>query len=202
MGFRRKGIIIITAIAICLRPLAKSLLWMNSAPPDEDVGAIDFLSTEQLATHVKGKQALLIGGTRGVGYGTALALAKAGAHVTIVGRNENSGMSSVSKILAASSESGSVVEFLQGDIVTVCSATNLVDRLVARNKRYDFAVISAATFPDWTKPLQNEDGIDKSFGIAVVGRYLIYRNMHRFMASNARVLNVLASGEKFPKRGT
>ncbi len=47
-----------------------------------------------------------------------------------------------------------------------------------REKKFDYAVISAATFPDWTKPLQNEDGIDKSFAIAVVGRFIIYRNMY------------------------
>jgi len=42
-------------------------------------------------TRVKGKNALLIGGTRGVGMGTALALYRAGAHVTIVGRSDHSG---------------------------------------------------------------------------------------------------------------
>ena len=41
-------------------------------------------------TRVKGKNALLIGGTRGVGMGTALALYRAGAHVTIVGRSDHS----------------------------------------------------------------------------------------------------------------
>ena len=49
-----------------------------------------------------------------------------------------------------------------------------------------------------TNPLQNEDGLDKSYAIAVVGRFLIYRNMHRFMKDNTRILNVLASGEKLP----
>ena len=56
--------------------------------------------------------------------------------------------------------------------------------------------ILQATFPNWDAPLLNEDGIDKSYAIAVVGRFLIYRNMHRFLTYGARVLNVLASGQK------
>jgi hypothetical protein len=46
----------------------------------------------------------------------------------------------------------------------------------------------------------NEDGVDKSFGIGAVGRFLMYRNMHRFMNSNSRILNVLASGEQWPAK--
>ena len=74
----------------------------------------------------------------------------------------------------------------------------MVDRLESQGKKFDYAVVSAATFPDWTKPLQNEDGIHKSFAIAVIGRFLIYRNMYRFMNPDSRILNVLASGSKLP----
>lgn len=80
-------------------------------------------------------------------------------------------------------------------------ALDLVERLSNRaqgGERFDLAVVSAATFPDWTQPLKNEDGIDKTFAISVVGRYLIYKNMHRFMVPDARILNVMASGQKFP----
>lgn len=141
------------------------------------------------------ENALLLGGTRGVGFGTAQALAAAGAHVTIVGRSKSSGSRAVHQIREYYSAR---VDFLQGDVGTVCSALNIVKRLESRNKRYDFAVVSAATFPDWSRPLQNDDGLDKSFAIAVVGRFLMYRNMHRFMNDNARILNVMASGEKLP----
>ncbi|KAL7467595.1 hypothetical protein ACHAXS_007840 [Conticribra weissflogii] len=199
----RIGIIAFFAvIAISLGPLARHLLWRNAAPLDEDVGAIDILSTDQLTSRVKGKHALLIGGTRGVGFGTAVALAKAGAHVTIVGRSEKSGLAAVSEIEEQSSGSGSgaAVKFIQGDIGTVCSAMDLVKRLENEGKQYDLAVVSAATFPDFSKPLLNDDGIDKSFAIGVVGRYLIHRNMHLFMNDGARILNVMASGINLPEK--
>ena len=147
------------------------------------------------------EHALLIGGTRGIGFGTAQALAKAGAHVTIVGRSKNNGAKAVSTIQDLSKDGGSV-QFVQGDLGTVCSSLALADRLASQDTRYDFAVVTAAIFPDWTQPLQNEDGLDKSIAIAVVGRWIMYRNMYRFMKNdeNSRILNVLASGEKLPAR--
>lgn len=144
------------------------------------------------------ERALLIGGTRGIGFGTAQALVKAGAHVTIVGRSKDTGSQAVSKLEEMSGSGGSIVEFIPGDIGTICNAYDLIHKLHSRDVQYDYAVVTAATFPDWSRPLQNEDGMDHSFAIAVVGRFLMYRNMHRFMNRKARILNVLASGQRLP----
>lgn len=185
-------------IAVSIKPLLHTLIWLKQAPADEFIGKIPLLTTEQLVPHVKGKNALLVGGTRGVGMGTALALYRAGAHVTIVGRNEHSGAKAIESIQKLSPSTPGSINFLQGDIGTVCTAMKLIEQLSVSPKSYDFAVVSAATFPDWTKPLQNDDGLDKSFAIAVMGRFLVYRNAHRFTNKHARIINVLASGEKLP----
>ncbi len=187
-------------IAVSIKPLVTTLIWLKQAPADDYIGNIPLLSTEQLVHHVKGKDALIVGGTRGVGMGTALALYRAGAHVTIVGRSEHSGAKAIATIqqLSSSTSTPGSINFLQGDIGTICKAMKLIEQLSASSTSYDFAVVSAATFPDWTKPLQNVDGLDKSFAIAVMGRFLVYRNAHRFMNKHARIINVLASGEKLP----
>ena len=195
-----KAVVFVALIAVSIGPLIKQIFWLKTAPLDEAIGPVPLLSTEQLASHVKGKHAILIGGTRGVGYGAALALAAAGAHVTLVGRSVKSGLKAVNRIHNATPDSGSIVKFMKGDIGTVCGCAKLVNKLVERDLWYDYAVVSAATFPDWTQPLMNEDGVDKSFGIGAVGRFLMYRNMHRFMNSNSRILNVLASGEQWPAK--
>ena len=67
-------VFIAIGIAISLRPLVTTLIWLKQAPADDYIGKIPLLSTEQLMSHVKGKNALLVGGTRGVGMGTALLL--------------------------------------------------------------------------------------------------------------------------------
>mmetsp|Transcript_12619 Transcript_12619/g.19465 ORF Transcript_12619/g.19465 Transcript_12619/m.19465 type:complete len:355 (-) Transcript_12619:57-1121(-) len=195
-------VFIAIGIAISIRPLVTTLIWLKHAPADDFIGKIPLLSTEDLMTHVKGKNALLIGGTRGVGMGTALALYRAGAHVTIVGRSDHSGAKAIASIQQLSpstpTSTPGTINFVQGDIGTICTTMKLIEQLSASPKSYDFAVVSAATFPDWTKPLQNDDGLDKSFAIAVVGRFLVYRNAHLFMNRHARIVNILAAGEKLP----
>jgi len=139
-----------------------------------------------------------------VGYGTALAIARSGAIVTVVGRNATTGRRAVRALASAAAlppeGDGSRVRFVQGDIGTVKSALALVGKLEASDKKYDLLVVTAAVFPNWDASLLNEDGIDKSFAIAVVGRFLIYSHMHRFLKTDgsARVLNVLASGMRPP----
>jgi len=171
----------------------------KGAPTSEEISELGVL---------KGKTALVVGGTRGSGYGTALAFAQSGASVTIVGRSEASGSKAVSKIMDELPDDDSspptTVKYLQGDIGTVASTKDLVERLTKGETRYDYLVVTAAIFPQPQKrnpsPL-NDDGVEKSFGIAVVGRFLLYRNAHSFMtppsADNAyspMILNVCAAG--------
>ena len=70
--------------------------------------------------------------------------------------------------------------------------------LVSRPERYDYLVVTAMTFPDWSVPSTlNEDGFDQSYFIGAIGRFIVYRNMHRFLrGDDPRILNVLAAGAK------
>ena len=112
-------------------------------PPDDEIGQIvdeqhnNDITYEELAALgvIKGKSALIVGGTRGVGFGTSMALAQAGAaRVTLVGRNEVNGNKAVSRIkksLQSSSSSSQCtkVTFLQGDIGTVASTKLFLKKL-------------------------------------------------------------------------
>mmetsp|Transcript_14266 Transcript_14266/g.22004 ORF Transcript_14266/g.22004 Transcript_14266/m.22004 type:complete len:344 (-) Transcript_14266:175-1206(-) len=187
------------AIAASIRPLFRMAMLSS---PDPDVGEIPILSEAEITKRVAKKKALLVGGTRGVGFGTALALAKAGAEVTIVGRSKSSGTTAVDLIrqqLPPTADKDKV-SYITGDIGTVNTTKQLIETLGKSPTRYDYLIVTAATFPNWSQSLQNEDGVEKCFGIAVVGRFLLYNNLHRFMNSDVRVLNVLAAGTKLPKR--
>jgi len=200
---------------------AVTKLQMN--PPDNDLGqviqekgAVSYQELSALGV-LQGKCALVVGGTRGVGYGTALALAKSGAaSVTVVGRSETSGARAVSRIQEELPEDSlSKITFMQGDIGTVASTNELIQKLSDRTTRYDYLIVSAAIFPQPHKtnpsPLNN-DGVEKAFGIGVVGRFLLYRNAHTFMKRrngddsssdsgsqySPVILNVCAAGGTMP----
>ena len=195
--------IVTTMAKIQLNPLDEEvgkLIQEKGAPSYEEIKAFD---------NIAGKSALVVGGTRGVGYGTALALAMSGASiVTLVGRSEESGSNAVSKIiseLGGDSTPSTTINFVQGDIGTVASTNKLVEKLQKGGVRYDYLIVSAAIFPQRKDPSPlNADGIEKSFGIAVVGRFLLYHKAHSFMkmassndaSHSPMILNVLASGTK------
>lgn len=190
--------ILVVGFALALPRIIPFLMrWRLLAGADDTIGTVPILNANELSTIYTGKKALLIGGTRGVGYGTALTMAQAGADVTLVGRSEKSGEAAVAKIRAATTNSNTSIEFVQGDIGSLESTNELIETLVSRPERYDYLVVTAMTFPNWDAPTTfNVDGFDQSYFICVIGRFLVYRNMHKFLRADAKVLNVLAAGAK------
>ncbi len=69
-------------------------------PKDPVVGDVQPVHEEVLRTRFRGKTALVVGATRGIGRGTALALASAGASVSIVGRSRRNGDKAVAEMAA------------------------------------------------------------------------------------------------------
>ena len=65
-------------------------IFSRYSPLDKTIGQLPVLNTTQLQEVFNEKRVLVVGGSRGVGRGVSLALAEAGAHVSIVGRNERS----------------------------------------------------------------------------------------------------------------
>lgn len=197
--------------AVSFKPLVfPFLLDLSRAPLDTRIGTLATLTPDELQHAYAGKRVLVIGGTRGVGLGTALAVASAGASViTIVGRSETSGKRALERLREVvapekSATTGTIFEFVEGDVGSVKHAKALVDRLEEHveqsqqePKGFDFLVVTAAVFPNWQQESQQqEDGVDLCFAVAVVGRYIVYKNMARFMKRDdpVRILNVLASG--------
>eukprot|EP00808_Paulinella_micropora_P005379 g79723.t1 len=198
----------------------KAVLYeLNKAPRDDAIGNVPVLTPEDLTPFYKSKRCLVVGGTRGVGRGTALALAQAGAWVTVVGRNSQSGNRVVTEmkqaaLQARSGRNGQEVRqevlqgtfrsghfrYLRGDLASARTSLELVQNLTEiaeKEGKFDYLVVSAAMFPDW-KDLRQEDGLEKGFAVAVLGRFALYKYVDKFMHTGPshRVLNILASGMK------
>src|SRR4030042_6174527 len=76
---------------------------------------------------LKGKVALITGGTEGMGFATAEAFLREGAKVAITGRSKAKG----SKAIAKLSKLGTV-EFVQGDVSKAKDAKRMVDTTVRK----------------------------------------------------------------------
>lgn len=195
-----KSAIIAIAIGILFKPIIYPfLITLKASKYDEQVGRIQPKSLSELQSIYKKKKVLIIGGTRGVGRGIALTVGKAGADVTVVGRSENTGEATLHLLNQQQQEArtGQRIDYVQGDIGSVRSAKECVKSLskyASRNGKFDYVFVTAAIFPYWDD-LMNEDGLERSFGIAVIGRYMIYNNLKLILKpESGRMLNVLAAG--------
>lgn len=94
---------------------------------------------------LKDKIALVTGGSRGIGRGIVLALAREGAKVAFVYRGNQA---AADALVAEISASGSVCKAVQADVAAAGAAQNVVDQLLADWGRVDILVNSAGVIRD------------------------------------------------------
>jgi 3-oxoacyl-[acyl-carrier protein] reductase len=137
---------------------------------------------------LEGQCALITGGSRGIGAATALAFAREGARVGIMGRSETH-LAAMQKDAAGQ---GLAIECLQGDVGRKEDATRCVDEFVARFARVDILVNNAGigsgrpffdkTVEDWNETLR----------VNLIGTFLMSQAAGRFMvaAKRGKIVNV------------
>src|ERR1700722_16906363 len=96
-------------------------------------------------TELKGKVALVTGGTSGIGRDTAVLFAKAGAKVVVAGRREAEGKETVELIHAAGGEA----LFVQTDVSKASDVDTLIQKTVERFGRLDIAFNNAGIEGVW-----------------------------------------------------
>ncbi|HEY3096325.1 MAG TPA: glucose 1-dehydrogenase [Acidimicrobiia bacterium] len=90
---------------------------------------------------LEGKAALVTGGGSGVGRASAIAMARAGATVTVADVNEDGGKETAALVL----EEGAGVDFVRADVTQPDDVAAMVDKTVARWGYLDCAVNNAGT---------------------------------------------------------
>ena len=77
-----------------------------------------------------GRTAIVTGATGGLGYETALALAKAGAEVVLTGRDDRKGASAIEKI--SREMAGARVSYEHLDLASLASVADFAERMQSR----------------------------------------------------------------------
>ena len=110
----------------------------------------------QVTYDFSGKNALLIGGTTGIGRATAIAFAKAGANLYVAGIGREHGESLKSEIKQTT---GVEIEFEEVDVRNSAAMKSLHENAFSRFGRIDVAFNNAGV-PGKTAPIQDLDDDD------------------------------------------
>jgi len=167
------------------------------APDDLDLISADILTTQQLSNYYTGKNVLIVGGSRGVGFGTAMNLAESGANIWIAGRNEKTGQNAINqlkqKLLFSDKQ---IVKFMKADLSTVNGAFEFMKRLKDENVKFHVVFAVNAVFPDWND-LYTKEGLEKSIATISLGRYILFKEIESLLADDdPRIGNVMLGASR------
>jgi NAD(P)-dependent dehydrogenase (short-subunit alcohol dehydrogenase family) len=139
-----------------------------------------------------GKTALVTGGTSGIGYYTALALARLGALVYITGRDPSRGQNAQAEIRKAAGYGK--VHFLCADASTVVGNHALARRVLAETDQLHILVNNVGGL--YNDRWETDDGYEASLAMNFVGPFALTEALLPLLqrSTPARIVNVTSAG--------
>jgi NAD(P)-dependent dehydrogenase (short-subunit alcohol dehydrogenase family) len=139
-------------------------------------------------SELRGKSALVTGGTSGIGRATAIALARLGAHVVVSGRDEVRGSQVVQEIRST----GGQADFLATDLRDEASARSLAARTRELVGQVDVLVNNAGIYPFGPTDQTTEQDFDAVFALNVKAPYFLVAEFAPEMAKRGQgaIINV------------
>ncbi len=131
----------------------------------------------------------IITGTGGLGYETALALARAGASVILAGRNAAKGAASVARISGA--VPGAKIAFAALDLASLASVKIFADGILASHATLDLLINNAGVMAPPQRQT-TQDGFELQFGTNYLGHFALTAHLLPVLrkTSRPRVVNL------------
>jgi len=165
---------------------------------DPVVGNVENVSDDVLSQRIRGKTALIIGGTDGIGRGTALAMARRGVSVTVVGHSPTKAACVVGNMSAiAKYPKQQHFRSYAVDLFTVKGQLGFTETVTASGAMFDYLVLTVGIWPDAKNP-KTSDGVNKVLALDVLARFLTTRELITSLKPGARVMSILASTMAVP----
>ncbi|RLN88628.1 hypothetical protein BBJ28_00024019 [Nothophytophthora sp. Chile5] len=147
----------------------------------------------------KGKLAVVTGANSGLGYETALQLARKGAHVVLACRNEARGREAEANIreLLASDPAAGTVEFMQMDVSDLSSVKTFSEEFAKTHKRLDLLVNNAGVMAvPYSKTV---DGYERQFSTNHLGHFALTAQLFPLLRQSApsRIVNVSSHAHRY-----
>ncbi|MDC0255035.1 SDR family NAD(P)-dependent oxidoreductase [Bacteriovoracales bacterium] len=144
-----------------------------------------------ISTYLGGKKVLLTGGNSGLGRATALGLAKLGADVTIVSRNEKKNSETA---FLVEEETGHRVQVETRDLSLLEEVKDLSQKLLKDGDPIDILINNAGAL--YNERVVTSEGLEKSFALLLLSPFVLTQNLLPLLKKNSysRVINVSSGG--------
>ena len=146
---------------------------------------------------LEGKTVLITGATGGIGLAAAVAMARQGAHLVLVGRNQTRGLDAISEIRRRAGSDRA--EFLRADFSSLAEVRRLALALLAEDRPLHVLVNNAGTMN--TSRKLSVDGFEEMFAVNHLAHFLLTRLLlPRLQAcAPARIVHVASNAHSFCK---
>lgn len=146
---------------------------------------------------MNGKNVLVTGSSRGIGFETALGLAKMGAHVIVVSHNEDHTLEAVARIKDAAGEDS--VRYYLADLASQESIRMLAEEIKAGYDRLDVLVNNVGGM--FRKYEESPDGIEMTFALNHLSYFLLTGLLLDLLKKStpARIVNVSSEAHRQAK---
>ncbi|GAB9467629.1 hypothetical protein Gpo141_00004967 [Globisporangium polare] len=178
----------------CRDDAAVNTATRTAVPPNWDASKIPSLD---------GKLAVVTGANSGIGYVTALELARSGAHVVLACRNEQKGAEAAQKIRdelnkdKSTTEVEARVEFLQLDVSDLGSVQRFAEAFKSSHGRLDLLINNAGVM---AVPFAlSADGVESQFATNHLGHFALTAQLFGVLKASApsRIVNVSSLMHRF-----
>ena len=144
-----------------------------------------------LSSYMGGKKVLLTGGSSGLGRATALGLAKLGADLTIVSRNEDKSWNTAFMI---EEETGQKVHVEKRDLSILEEVKDLSEKLLKGGKPIDVLINNAGAL--YNERGVTSEGFEKTFALLLLSPFVLTENIFPLLKKtpHSRVINVSSGG--------
>jgi NAD(P)-dependent dehydrogenase (short-subunit alcohol dehydrogenase family) len=148
-----------------------------------------------------GKTVLITGGNAGLGLETAVALAAAGAEVTITSRDAGRGEAARTDIVERAGVDADRVEVMALDLASTASIRSFAEAYLAGHPRLDVLVNNAGLI--LSERTTTEDGFETTFGVNHLGHVLLTELLLDRLKESApaRIVVVASEAHKFALDG-
>jgi NAD(P)-dependent dehydrogenase (short-subunit alcohol dehydrogenase family) len=154
-----------------------------------------------MTADMTGKTVLITGGNAGLGLETAVALAAAGAQVTITSRNPQRGEDARKEIVDRAGVDADRVEVLALDLASTASIREFAAAFLAGHPKLDVLVNNAGLI--LSQRTETEDGFETTFGVNHLGHVLLTELLLDRLKESApsRIVVVASEAHKFALDG-